>query len=261
MKKTLGILVLSLLASSCGGAKVNTPSDKDVAAVTKSKATVSTVQDLFGFADNGIRPGSTLTPGNPIQDTTEAIRAALAERTNGCSNTTLMVDGPSITATFPSTGCEMGTVNAKGGVSFEVLSVNPASVKMTAENLSVNDEALGGNVTFTTSEPGKMDVALDVDSRGSHETGTISVHTDQLTPPNLVFDGQVAATEGGETNNYTFDGVEWKVGDCYPSDGSVKVNDGVTVSFDDETKSDGKVKFAGENFEGSTTLPSYGGCG
>lgn len=258
MKKFFPALVALAAACSPG---INTPSDEQVAAVTKSKATVGTIQDLFGFADNGIRPGETLTIGTPINDQATAIRDRLATQTGGCSNTSLTLDGPVITATFPSDGCTMGEVNAKGGVSFEVLGVNPASVRVTGSNLVVNDESINGTVTFTTSEPGKMNVNVDVVSRGIEQKGDIGVTTDSLTPPNLVFDGTVTTKEGEEQNQYTFEGVEWKVGDCYPSDGSVKVNDDVTVNFDDETKSSGKVKFQGEGFEGSTTLPEYANCG
>jgi hypothetical protein len=254
------LLLLSLGCSPLMGCNVKTPDTSTLLAAEKSTKTIGSVQDLFGFADNAIRPGTTLVNNSPLADTASDIRDLLATQTGGCSNTQLSLNGAAVTADFGSGGCTMGEVTTTGSVTFEAVGIMPASVRMTGTNLNINGKTMDGSVTFSSSQPGSMDVALDVNNRGSQQEGTLNVRTDSLIPPGLTFDGEVTSTDGDGATNYKLNDVSWKVGDCYPSSGNVQVNDDVTVGFDDETKSSGKVSVNGENFEGSTNLPSYANC-
>ena len=73
----------------------------------------------------------------------------------------------------------------------------------------------------------------------------------------------VFAVTGNATATYTFANLVWKLGDCYPSGGTLTVKTVITVTttFDASTPMTGNVSVSVGSKMTTEKLPTYGVCG
>jgi hypothetical protein len=259
MSRNTLVTALVLVASGCAGLA----DDVQLLSAVKTGSSGSRlVQNLLAFSSNAVQPRISLVTGQGQQANAQALSALLGNNAAGCQGTTVTPQGSSVTADFGN-GCALEGVTATGAVTFEVLGISPASARLTSNNLTINGQPLNGTVTFTARSADTMDVALDLHSGDLAEKGTVTVASNGEVPPTFTLDGTLATTQGPTSTQQKFNGVTWTVGDCYPSGGSVLVDDNVTLTFDAGSASTGKVNIQTNKAlpSGSTTLPAYAGCG
>jgi hypothetical protein len=178
-----------------------------------------------------------------------------------CGNVSL--SGTTLTVDFgPLPGCKLQNgVTITGTIAVSVSkSGSNIILAVTLTGATINSQAIVGTVNFTTGDGASF--TLD---------GNITSNATKYTMSSLKVAGSagaitingVFAVSGNATATYTFASLTWKLGDCYPSGGSLTVKTviTVTITFDASTPMTGNVSVSVGSKMTTEKLPTYGVCG
>jgi hypothetical protein len=175
-----------------------------------------------------------------------------------CGSVTL--NGTTVTANFGS-GCMFGNIAVAGTITVGVTK-NGSSISLAVAfmGVTVNGEPLSGTATFTTSNGTTFTLTANITWQKT--TYTAQSFTVTGAPGQITLDGALGL--GDAVSSYTFAGVVWKQGDCYPSAGTLTIKKGLlteTVTFTAATATTGVVSVTIGKKMVMGKLPAYGSCG
>lgn len=217
-------------------------------------------QQLAKLADGMFDFDPTIDPAKTAAENASAIQANTTINLNGCGSATL--NGTTVTLSAPAPGCTLKNgVNVQGTVSLSVTkSGSTTTVTLTLTSVVVNGVSVSGTASFATSNGTTFTVTGDVTSGSTTYTMNLTVAG---STGSTTINGTSTAKSGDSTNSMTFTNVVWKVGECYPSSGSLKVTKALvtsTITFDSSTPTTGKVSVTSGRKTQTMQLPAYGNC-
>jgi hypothetical protein len=179
-----------------------------------------------------------------------------------CGHVTLATT--SVTVDFGG-GCTMKNgVTASGSVTAAVASSSgTVTITLTFSSLVVNGASLAGSASFATSNGNTFAVDASV-TTGKSTYKVTNLTMGGSSNGTITINGAVTTGGGDLTTTMTFTQVSWKLGDCYPSAGSLSTKKALvttTVTFDAATPTTGQVTVTVGKRTSTQTLPAYGKCG
>jgi len=198
-----------------------------------------------------------------VSENAAAVHEAFAAAVDSSCTTIKFTEGSAkIVADF-APGCMINEAGVKVTGHLEItvaVSDNVVTVTFTFVSLAIYGYPnLTGTGTVTAAGSGEYGFAVDMTSPVEFSfSGSITKTGDTVT-----MSGTGEYTKEGKTWTVTAANVTWKVGDCYPSSGSVSLKTGPateTITFDEQTPSTGKVTITIAGKSGTMTLEPYGEC-
>lgn len=180
----------------------------------------------------------------------------------GCGSVSL--SGTTVTVAYgPPPGCTLRTGGTISGTiaAGVAKSGSTITVSLTLTNVVANGVALSGTASFATGNGSTFTVNANVTSGSTTYTMTnLSVAGGTGT---TTINGSVTVS-GDTTVSMSFNAVSWKVGDCYPSGGTLTTKKGLVttvVTFTAATATTGTVTVQVGRKTSTQQLPAYGSCG
>lgn len=219
------------------------------------------VQQALDVSDTMFDFDPTLDVTRTAAENAGLIQAHATSQLGGCG--TVSLNNAAVTVAFgQSPGCTLPSGKVvTGSISLGVSKQNATlSVMVTFSSLAVDGKDLTGTLAFSTTNNTTFDLVANLSSGSTTMNAKLTVvgATGSITA-----DGTVTSTRSAGTTTLTFTQVYWKKGDCYPSDGSVKVAKGQvtqTYSFTSSTPTTGMVDLSLGRKSVQVALPAYGSC-
>ena len=245
--------------SSGAGGDQATPDEADAANAGGDSS--SSLGQLLSVADAIFSFDPTIDPTKSAAQNAAAIQANATAALAGCGTVTL--NGTTITVSFGSPpGCKLESGVAVSGTVIVGVSTAGSTVtlSLTLQNLVAGGKSIAGTASFATTNGTTF--ALTANLTSGTATDTVSLTVTGSTSA-FTIDGTSTAIQGTSTTSYTFKGVVWQPGQCYPQAGSIQVVKGktsITLTFSSSTPATGQITVTAGKRSYPQKLPAYGTC-
>lgn len=256
MKQLVAALAAVGMLAACGAAQDLPTADEQDTASRGTKG-VNASQQLLVLADSFFAFDPTLDVAKTAEENATAIQA---RTTSSCAS--VSVSGATVTVSMPPPGCiPSSRLTAQGTFNLTVQRTpSPASlsVMLGMTEAVVNGTSYAGTVDFVTSNATTFTVASDFTAADITYQSNLTVTGG---PDMMTVDGTLSQGTGTTLTSYTFTGLTYHAGDCYPSGGTVAVKKGVittTMTFTAQTARFGEVTVTSGRKTWTAMLPAYG---
>lgn len=256
------MLVLLALAPalSLAGCPAEEPADMvDMTSFDRGSSGSVEVLHALAVSDAMFAFDPTLDPSMSAEANAMAVRDHVTTTLDGCASAE--VAGSAVTVTFAS-GCVLRTgLTASGSVTVALTRTDASlTAAVTFDALVVGDGALDGSAVFVTSNGSTFAVDATLTSGSGMLDADLTVVGMAMA---MEVDGTATITREGTSTMLSFSNVVWRLGDCYPSAGTMTVGTGrvsQTVTFTAATPATGTVTVMQGRASREATLPTYGTC-